>query len=474
MAFSRALIVGLLCCCMLRAWALEDDPPLQRSAMAWNEEFAYLTGMQAFIYGYPIITFAELRAQPLPGGHSMVNRYFHTRHLADPAQKYGGSPNRDTAYSLAFADVSREPVVLTVPPNPERRYYSLQLCDMYSDTIGYIGVRATGNIPGDYLLTGPGWKGKVPKGMQQVIRAWTPWVAVFGRTYNDGTEEDLPRMAAFQDGYRITPLSAYRRKAQLQSGRVPATVASRDDPLGAFKTMNAAMRENPPPAGHASMMQQFALVGLGPEARQDFGDIDPAIQRGLRRAIVDGRDLLARVAKAGGSIVGATQMRNGWFYGPSNWGRMAASGDFLGRAGTQVFSGIVEHRIEESVKLRTFVDDEGRPLNGSNRYVIHFKKEEIPVARAFWSVTLYDEHYNLASNGAGRYTFGDKTPGLKYGPDGSLTVYIQPEPPEGEKAANWLPSAGGKDFNLFLRAYFPGAAMLDQSYAAPPVRRVAE
>lgn len=474
MSFFKLLLATILCVFTFGVRATEVSINSQRQPMAWNEEFAYLTGMQAFIYGYPVITFAELRAQPLPGGQSMVNQYFHTRQLVDPGQKYGGSPNRETAYSLAFADVSREPVVLTVPPNPEQRYYSLQLCDMYSDTIGYIGLRATHNIPGDYLLAGPGWKGKVPKGMQKVIRSWTPWVAVFGRTYTDGTEDDLPRMSAFQDGYRITPLSAYHRNTLLPQGRVAPAVASRDDSFGAFKTMNAAMKENPPPPGHAALMQQFALVGLGPFAKQDIEQLDPAIQRGLRRAIVDGRALLARVAKAGGSIVGATQVRNGWFYGPSNWGRMAASGDFLGRAGTQVFSGIVEHQIEESVKLRTFVDAEGKPLNGAHRYVVHFRKEEIPAAHAFWSVTLYDENFNLVPNEAGRYAFGDKVPGLKYGADGSLTIYIQPEHPSGDKAANWLPSPRDKDFNLFLRAYFPGPTMLDQSYAAPSVHRVVE
>ena len=182
--------------------------------------------------------------------------------------------------------------------------------------------------------------------------------------------------------------------------------------------------------------------------------------------------LLARVATAGGSITNATKVRNNWFYGASNWGRMAADGDFLGRAGTQAFSGITEHLIEETVKLRTFADADGVPLNGDNNYVIHFSKDEIPVAKSFWSVTLYDEKFNLVYNEAGRYTFGDKVPGLQYGSDGSLTIYIQSEKPLGDKAANWLPAPKGKDFNLFLRAYFPGKTLLDQSYVAPPVRRV--
>jgi len=445
--------------------------------MEWNEEFAYLMGMQAYIYGFPAIYYAELRHQWIAlgkGGVQMgVNQYWHSRGLTDPKFQYGGSPNRETPYSLAMIDVGREPIVLTVPPNPEKRYYSVQLTDFYSDTIGYIGLRATDNVPGDYLVAGPNWKGKLPKGVRKVISSWTPWVAVFGRTYTDGSEADLVKMRAFQDGYKITPLSHYGKATVAPVSHDVMKVTARTDPLGAFKTMNGVMKENPPTARDAALMKQFALVGLGSMAKGDIEALDPAIKRGLARAIVDGQALLQRTATVGGSIVGATRTENGWFYGASNWGRMAADGDFFGRAATQALPGIVEHVIEEVVKLRTFVDADGQPLNGANRYVIHFTKEQIPAAKSFWSVTMYDERFNLVQNEAGRYTFGDKVPGLKYGADGSLTIYIQRDQPEGDKATNWLPSPKEGNFNLFLRAYFPGTTLVDQSYTAPPVRKLA-
>lgn len=443
----------------------------------WNEEFAYLTGMQAYIYGFPAILYASLRWQWIESGQGpvqmAVNQYWHSRQPSDPNLQYGGSPNRETPYSLAFLDLGREPVVLTVPPNPERRYYTLQLIDFYSDTIGYVGLRATNNVPGDYLVAGPNWRGKPPKGIKGVIRSWTPWALVAGRTYADPTEEDLAKMRKFQDGYGITPLSAYGKPgASVPARKDVLDPAPKSDPLGAFKTMNAAMKENPPPARDAALMRQFALVGLGPLAKGDIEALDPAVKRGLTRAIVDGQALLGRVAKAGGSITDATRVRNNWFYGASNWGRTAESADFLARAGTQAFSGVTEHRIQETVKLRTFVDAEGEPLDGRNRYEIRFEKKDIPEAHSFWSVTLYDEKFNLVYNEAGRYSFGDKVPGLRHADDGSLTIYIQPDAPEGDKAANWLPSPRGKPFNLFLRAYLPGKALLDQSYVAPPVRKV--
>lgn len=473
----RAIVAPLLLAFVAAPTPAADDKPVPAAGVPWNEEFAYLTGMQAYIYGFPAIMYANLRQQWVASGKGpiqmAVNDYWHSRELSDPKLQYGGSPNRETPYSLAMLDLA-EPMVLTVPPNPSERYYTLQLMDFYSDTIGYIGVRATKNVPGDYLVTGPGWKGEVPAGIKGVIPSWTRSVMIAGRTYTDGSEADMVKMRAHQDGYRITPLSRYGK------GAAPTTAARRDvmpvwpksDPLGAFKTMNAVMKENPPPPRDAALMTQFALVGLGPLAKTDLDSLDPAVKRGLQRAIVDGDALLSRVAKAGGSIVGATKMNNGWFYGAANWGRTAADGDFLARAGTQAYSGITEHLIEESVKMRTFVDADGAPLSGDQRYVIRFSKEQIPVARSFWSVTLYDDAYNLVYNDAVRYSFGDKVPGLVYGADGSLEIYIQADRPEGAKAANWLPSAKGKNFNLFLRTYFPGPTLLDQSYVAPPVRRV--
>jgi hypothetical protein len=47
----------------------------------------------------------------------------------------------------------------------------------------------------------------------------------------------------------------------------------------------------PPPARDDALMKQFALAGLGPMARFDLEALDPAITRGLRRAIADGNAL---------------------------------------------------------------------------------------------------------------------------------------------------------------------------------------
>ena len=86
---------------------------------------------------------------------------------------------------------------------------------------------------------------------------------------------------------------------------------------------------------------------------------------------------------------------------------MAAAGDILGRASPQAFAGTLEHWIEHSTKLRTFVDAEGKDLSGEHHYVLHFAKNELPKAKAFWPVTLYDVRFNLAANEIKRYSIGD-------------------------------------------------------------------
>ena len=59
-----------------------------------------------------------------------------------------------------------------------------------------------------YLITGPRWKGDVPKGMTQ-IKSPTRYIVILGRTYADGTEEDYKAVNALQDQFKVVPLCAY-------------------------------------------------------------------------------------------------------------------------------------------------------------------------------------------------------------------------------------------------------------------------
>ncbi len=131
-------------------------------------------------------------------------------------------------------------------------------------------------------------------------------------------------------------------------------------------------------------------------------------------------------------------------------------------------AGLWGNHAYEAVYATVYQDDEGRQLTGARSYTLRF--DVPPPVDAFWSVTMYSlPDYYLTENPIRRYSIGDRTPGLTYGADGSLTLVLQRErPADDAEAANWLPTPEG-DFRPMIRLYQPQAAALDGSYRLPPI-----
>lgn len=443
------------------------------AATDWREDYAYLVGMQAYIYGYPALRYTRDRyymvEKPTGIVQIRINDFFHVTRLADSNDKYSNSPNNDTIYSLSWIDLSDEPVVLHAPQG-DGRYVDIELADFYSDVFGYVSPHMHEGKAITYLIVGPKWDSPIPEGQfDGVLRAPTPWVWTVARVYTSGGD-DLATAKGIQSEFVLAPLSQWKSGKGTPSTRqdVLDPFPAKNDPLADFRTMNAAMKENPPPKRDAALMREFARVGLGPEATVSLDDLDENTRKGLQRALVDGNILLDKLADAGGD----TKVVNNWFFGDKNWGRMAERGDFLGRASPQAYAGGIEHWVEMAAKLRTFSDADGQVLNGNNRYVLHFEKDQVPTARAFWSITVYDDKFNLAENDFNKYLVSSTSKDLVYGKDGSFEIYLQQDQPAQAKRANWIPLPRG-DFNLFFRFYLPNQSMIDQTYVPPPVRRVA-
>lgn len=443
-------------------------------ASHWKEDYAYMLGIQAFIYGYPAIKNASVRHDWVEAHRGSVraqgNKYTHYSKLVGPEYQFGTSMNRDTLYSLAWSFVGDGPLIFSMPKNPDNRYYSIQFTEWYTDAFGYMGSRTTGVDGANYLIHAAGWNGDVPDGIDKVIESPTPWFLAVGRTYTTNTDEDLEIVHQIQREYKITPLQEWGKTSAMEAEPIEDVLDAfpPGDPLGPFKLMNASMKENPPPSRDLALMRLFALVGLGPEANADLDQLDNPTKRGLIRALNDAPQFLQKVSEAVGSITNANKTVNGWVYNPNNWGRMAESSDFLGRSATQSWSGGIENLIEEAVKLRTFTDSEGLALNGNYNYQITFEKEQIPTVNAFWSITLYDNNFNLIENVADKYAVRDIDENIHFEADGSLKILLQHEPPA-QKNVNWIPTPENKDFNLFFRAYLPSGSFLDQSYVPPAV-----
>ena len=441
----------------------------------WREMYAYEVGKQAFIYGYPAVYYANIRyrfVEKPEGLVSMgVNELYSNRTPATPENKYGGSPNRDTPYTMAFLNLTNDAAIFTMPKNPDGRYYNVQCSDFYSDVYGYITQLNHGDISGDYLIIGPNYKGDTT-GYKGVLKSPTNWSFLIARTFTDATEADLKVCHAIQDQYKLTMLSEKGITPKPKVRDVLDVLDGKADPLNAMKTMNAAMTENPPPSRDDALMNLFALVGLGSKGSMNLDTLDESTKKGLRRAVVDAMGLMENASVKYGSITNKNKVVNQWLWAPTNWGRMAETSDFFGRAATQCMVGIVEHWVEEATKLRTFNDLDGKLLNGRNKYRIHFEKSQIPHPKAFWSITAYNDKYNLIENDAKIWCIGSYTKGVKYNADGSLDLYLQADKPSTEKVSNWIPVIKGDDFNLFFRAYLPEKSWIDQTYNPPGVEKI--
>ena len=97
-------------------------------------------------------------------------------------------------------------------------------------------------------------------------------------------------------------------------------------------------------------------------------------------------------------------------------------------------------------------------MNTKKYYILHFRKEELPPANAFWSITMYDAEAFQVANPLNRFAIGDRE-ALNYNADGSLDIYIQNASPGKDKESNWLPSPGKGLLGVTMRLYAqaPGA-----------------
>ncbi|GGX79765.1 hypothetical protein GCM10010510_26060 [Streptomyces anandii JCM 4720] len=438
----------------------------------WRGEYAYTLGEQAFVYGFPYIYSAQLRhawvtqrRNPSTVPYAPVNHFWHAERLLDATYRDGGCPNNDTLYSAAWVNLGDEPVILSHPDMGDR-YFAFELVGITSDNFDYVGQRTTGSGAGSFALLGPGWKGKLPAGVRRVKEAPSPWVLVLGRTLVSGPD-DVPRVRALQEQYRLVPLSLYGKPdAEVPESRdVLTPIPAAEDPLGPWKTLNAMLAENPPPSHHEVLLKQFAQIGVGPgldvEAQPD------AVRQSLVRAAAVGAPMLKQQTLSGDWA----HLVNGWRYPPPQMGRFGD--DFLKRAADQSLLGVAANDPAEAVYLVNFEDADGDKLAPGGRYRLRFALDALPPVDALWSLTAYREDMNLIPNPAERYSIGDRSTGLRWDEDGGLTIHLQSDRPGQDEEANWLPTAEDGTWFVVLRMYRPHPEVMDASWECPPLTRVA-
>ena len=447
-------------------------PTLAPAAEAITEDEAHAIGVDAYLYFYPLVTMDITRKQLTnmePGAGALggpMNRFANIAAFPAADMRVVVRPNFDTLYSSGWLDLTKEPVIVSAP-DTGGRYYLLPMLDMWTDVFASPGWRTTGTGAGNFLVAPPGWSGTVPAEFTR-IDAPTPYVWIIGRTKTDGPA-DYDAVHKIQAGYKITPLSQWGKEAIAPEVKIDPSIDMKTPPKKQVDTMEAGkyfayaaelLKVQPPHLTDQPIIAQLKRIGFEVGKSFDLNAADPAIKKGLESAPADAQALmlwkvptLARVAN----------------YWSMNTDTMGVYGNYYLKRAMVAQLGLGANLPGDAIYPLNLGDSEGKPLDGANAYTIHFAKDQIPPAEAFWSITLYDTEGFQVANAINRFAVSSWMP-FTYNADGSLDLYFQSESPGGGKEANWLPAPKGP-FNLTMRLYAPRSDALTGKWNPPPIAK---
>jgi hypothetical protein len=424
---------------------------------------------EAYIYGYPMvdnyrILYAYFVDRQNKEFKAPWNQLVSLARVFTHEDRAVQTPNSDTPYSFLGMDLRAEPIVLTVPAIEKKRYYSIQLIDLYTHNFAYIGSRTTGNDAGRFMIAGPRWKGETPKGIKQVFRSETDLVLAGYRTQLFDPA-DLENVKKIQSGYKAEPLSKYLGKPapaaapEVKWARPLSPQEQRTSPEF-FNILNFLLQFTAPHPSEKALRARFAKIGVAPGKPFDPAKLAPEMKTAIEGGMADGHKAFEEFKR--------TQLDTGKTTAADMFGtRGFLKNNYMFRMAGAIL-GIYGNSREEALYPLYSVDAGGKPLHGANRYALRFAPGELPPVHAFWSLTMYELPASLlVANPINRYLLNSPMlPSMKRDADGGITLYIQNESPGKDKEANWLPAPKGP-FLMFMRLYWPKDEALKGKWLPP-------
>lgn len=421
---------------------------------------AYTIAYNAYLYGFSRVKgmlLEQKATHPSYADFAPINRFHISKELAKPGFT-DFTPNCDTFYGLAWLDVSQGPILFTLPEIP-KKYYTIQATDAGLNTFNYIGSRMNSKS-GQYAYCKYDWTGDLPEG---VMRINCPTNQVFLQARNlvvPGDESDLKSTYALMSAYTLEPIN---KQAQYRSISADSEIVNplNTNPdlqnLNFYTLLNKALTLNPPLEKEKNLVAQFAILNIGPNMTFDVNKLSSSQKKGMEDGRMAAFRKLFDELKFGGEKIGGFNFRYNMGNYDANYPLCAAV----------AFYGYGANTAEEAMYVTAMDDSNGKGLNGKNKYIVHFSKDQIPPVNAFWSLTMYNRPDNqLVENEINRYNIGGLTPGLQINTDGSIEIEISHERPS--NISNWLPAPQG-DFWLILRLYDPKEEILTKKYVSPQV-----
>jgi hypothetical protein len=467
---ARALTALALVLLLAGAGAAQQ-PPADRALREWGHSI----GVLGYVYGAPLLelSIADYRqtqglAKDMTSLRGLIAHGLGGR-LPTHETTWLAAPDPDVLHSSAWLDVGQQPFVLWIPPM-DGHWYSIQFEDAFTNVAATLSSRTIGSVGGWYLIAHRDWAGERPPGVMDEVRIPTPltWVLFRVAAPPKNTADFHARYPA---RFKFLPLDVYARNPkaaglanpQPQGGtKAPIRATSEmRGALDAFRVINHRLRNLSPPPGEEALLALFDRAGFGPSVAFDPARLPQPLVDGLRSAARDANKAIQDLRFQPGSAV------NGWTFSPAATGAFGT--DYLARAvsaAAELGAGLPA----DVATARTSTGSDGRPLDGRIDYVIRFEGDDLPPAKAFWSIAAYDaETRLLLDTRTGRYSLGSQTEGLRFRPSGALEIFVSSDAPEDPvQRANWLP-VRTSPFFLVARLHEPLPPALDGGYSLPPV-----
>lgn len=450
-------------------------PPGPDTSVKITDEYARQVGRDAYFWAWPMINiynrriaFSQVKEAIKTGAliQSPVNQIAMLTDYVDPEERSVACPNQDVVYGIGSIALDVSPVVVQVPDFGDR-FWVYQVVDLRTDSFVQLG-KMYGTTPGFYMLVGPNWKGEVPKGITKVFRSPTNTGMIAPRIAQDDTPEDKRAIQSVLTGVMIYPVDQFdgtmktKDWANLPKGAAPPPSEEETQwvlPEKFVDELGVVLADAPPLPGeearYAQVVAVLAAAKHSPSLKQAMTEGAKEADEKLVKPLFEFRNY-------------GQQLAHHW----STISNEAAFGtDYFTRTAVAK-SNILVNSPNETKYFYQDLDANGERLNNANRYTVTFAKGETPPVNGFWSLSIYNEHHFFVANEINRFSVGTKNKDLKFAADGSLTIYVQADAPTDPiQRANWLPAPKG-DFSLYIRAYWPKAAVTEGSWAPPAVQHV--
>ena len=396
------------------------------------------------------------------------NGTFVPTELYDHTVKSIARPNNDTLYVASVLDLRNEPVIVHYPAF-DSKFVNLEVL-AYDH---YVNIPLS-TLKGDfkkplnilyYSARTKGYSGEPVEGVDQIIEMTGDFVAAILRVMPHAAEpERMKQNLAIMQNVKAQTLSEFQGKPAKALDEVDFPAYNSDE--GIYENNFLEVMQfvfNHTTFDPKDEMDQAVLAALKPLGVEPGKEYDPKTV-----AKVDGKALANTARRIAQEAVAIWTNPEGNPYldkiflpkGEMTFDAMVLVSAY-GPAGLPAYEALYPG----------IVTADGKPMNALHDYVIRMAKDEIPPAKAFWSVTLYDSANGFfIPNDSKKYSVGENA-GMKLNKDGGIEIHIAVEKPEDVPEENWLPiHRRDEGVDVVMRIYGPDLEKM-KMWEAPKAER---